>query len=640
MDVFRFGLHYWKKYIPLSLLSKLFSLLAMVCDLAIPLISAGIIDYLIDYDPLDPPEGGGILGFLFTGWLGEPQTWQLFAGLAIVFACVLGARLIFLYCKNVTFQWCGLRMECTLREETYAKLLELDGETISRYNMGELLTTMNRDTITFKELYSRILMNLFDSSVMIVLSIVILTTLDPFFLILPVVITPVILFFLIRYLTQARKLFRAIRDGYSQINLDVQENVDAVRIVRSYAAEEEEIRKFDACNDKVRELNCREVRLTAKYNSIFLTFQQIGYVGTVIIAVLLVLSGNFLLGTLTAATTYVTKIISHITQISRSCFMMQNQLVSGARLKKFLTEQSAVPDCPSAQLCSVRPHIAFHDVSLTLGEKQVLKHVDLDVPYGKKVGLMGGTGSGKSALLKLLARVFDVTVENDKHEKQYVWQNSWGFTTRSLGVCIMVHGDDRGLVLPPRVAPIQAVVLPIAAHKPGVAEKAQEVADTLKAAGLRVFLDDRDTYSAGWKFNEWEMKGVPARVEVGPRDIENGVVTVCRRDTLEKVQLPIDSVGERVAALMDEIHDGLFQKALAFRDSHIQDVTNMEELGEAVQHGFARAMWCGDDACELEVKNRFNAKTRNMPFDQTPIGDTCVVCGKKATKLIYFGKQY
>ena len=409
MDVFRFGLHYWKKYIPLSLLSKLFSLLAMVCDLAIPLISAGFIDYLIGYDPLDPPEGGGLLGFLFTGWMGAPQSWQLFANLAIVFACVLGARLIFLYCKNVTFQWCGLRMECTLREETYTKLLELDGETISRYNMGELLTTMNRDTIIFKELYSRILMNLFDSTVMIVLSIVILTTLDPFFLILPVVITPLILFFLIRYLTQARKLFRAIREGYSAINLDVQENVDAVRIVRSYAAEEEEIRKFDACNDNVRELNCREVRLTAKYNSIFLTFQQIGYVGTVIIAVLLVLSGNILLGALTAATTYVTKIISHITQISRSCFMMQNQLVSGARLKKFLTEQSAVPDCPSAQLCSVRPHIVFHDVSLTLGEKQVLKHIDLDVPYGKKVGLMGGTGSGKSALLKLLARVFDVT---------------------------------------------------------------------------------------------------------------------------------------------------------------------------------------------------------------------------------------
>ena len=238
------------------------------------------------------------------------------------------------------------------------------------------------------------------------------------------------------------------------------------------------------------------------------------------------------------------------------------------------------------------------------------------------------------------ARAFDIQFLDKDGKQKYVEETSWGVSTRLIGAIIMVHGDDRGLVLPPRVAPIQAVVLPIAAHKPGVAEKAQEVANALKAAGLRVFLDDRDTYSAGWKFIEWEMKGVPARVEVGPRDIENGVVTVCRRDTLEKIQLPIDSVGERVAALMDEIHDGLFQKALAFRDSHIQDVTNMEELGEAVQHGFARAMWCGDDACELEVKNRFNAKTRNMPFDQTPIGDTCVVCGKKATKLIYFGKQY
>ena len=238
------------------------------------------------------------------------------------------------------------------------------------------------------------------------------------------------------------------------------------------------------------------------------------------------------------------------------------------------------------------------------------------------------------------SKAFDIQFLDKDGRQKYVEETSWGVSTRLIGAIIMVHGDDRGLVLPPRVAPIQAVVLPIAAHKPGVLDKAKEVASALKAAGLRVYLDDRDTYSAGWKFNEWEMKGVPARVEVGPRDIENGVVTVCRRDTLEKIQLPLKDVGDAVKALMDEIHAGLFQKALAFRDSHIWDVTNMEELGEAVQHGFARAMWCGDPACELEVKNRFNAKTRNMPFDQTPIGDTCVCCGKKAEKLIYFGKQY
>lgn len=409
MSVFRFGLKYWKKFIPLSLLSKLFSLLAMACDLVIPLISAGMIDYIIGYDAVNPPTEHGVLGFLFAGALGEPQSWQLFCNLTLIFAGVLLTRMLFLYCKNVTFQWCGLRMECKLREETYAKLLELDGETISRYNMGELLTTMNRDTVIFKELYSRILMNIFDSTVMIALSIALLTTLDAMFLILPLVITPLILACLIRYLMQARKLFRAIREGYSAINLDVQENVDAVRIVRSYAAEEEEIAKFDVCNERVRESNCREVLLSAKYHSIFTAFQQIGYVGTVVIAVLLVLSGEIYLGALTAATTYVTKIISHITQLCHTCFRMQNQLVSGGRLQKFLTEESAVPDCPSALKASLQPHIVFHDVNLTLGEKQVLRHIDLDVPYGKKVGVMGGTGSGKSALLKLLSRIFDAT---------------------------------------------------------------------------------------------------------------------------------------------------------------------------------------------------------------------------------------
>ena len=275
--------------------------------------------------------------------------------------------------------------------------------------MGELLTTMNRDTIIFKEMYSRIFMNIFDSVVSIILSITLLATLDTYLLIIPLALTPFIVIALISYLKKARKLFAAIREGYSAINLDVQENVDAVRIVRSFAAEEEEIRKFDECNEHVRDLSCREVRLSAKFNSIFIAFQQVGYVGTVVIAVLLVLSGNIALGSLTAATTYVTKIISHTTQISRAFFMMQNQLVSGGRLKRFLTEQSAVPDCPSALVCSPKPHIEFHDVSFTLGEKQVLKHISLDVPYGKKVGLMGGTGSGKSAMLKMLSRIFDAT---------------------------------------------------------------------------------------------------------------------------------------------------------------------------------------------------------------------------------------
>ncbi len=408
MGTFRYGLKYWKKYIPLSLLSKLFSLIAIVCDIALPLISAGVIDYCIAYDPADPPAGN-LLSFLYDGRLGAPCSWQLFGNVAIIFAAVLLLRIVFLYCKNITFQWCGLRMECTLREETYAKLLTLDSETISRYNMGELLTTMNRDTIIFKEMYSRILMNLFDSLVMISFSFAVLASLDWRLLFLPVAIAPFFIVCLVRYLSQSRKLFRAIREAYSELNLTVQENIDAVRIVRSFAAEGTEMEKFDARNKKIYDLSTRQVKLTSKYNSIFMGFQQAGYVGTVAVAVLLVLSGNIALGALTAATTYVTKIISHITQISRSCFMMQNQLVSGGRLRHFLEEESAVPDAPEALLLSREPHIRLENVSLTLGDKQILKNISLDIPYGKKVGLMGGTGSGKSALLKSLSRVFDVT---------------------------------------------------------------------------------------------------------------------------------------------------------------------------------------------------------------------------------------
>lgn len=410
MSVIRFGLSYWKKYIPLFLLSQICSLAAILCDLALPLFSAGIIDYVIAYDPANPPAStGNLFSFLYTGNYGAPGTWQLFTFAAIVFCCVLLVRIILIYFKNVTFQWCGLQMENTLREDTYAKLLELDGETLSRYNMGELLTTMNRDTIIFKDMYSRITMNLFDSVCVIVISVIALTSFDYKLLFIPLAITPLFVLSLCVYLKKAHALFGRIRQGYSTLNLAVQENISAVRIVRSFAGEETELKKFDACNQRVLDLNDEQVKLTAKYNSVFTVFQQIGYVGTVVVATLLVLNGSIYLGALTAATTYVTKIISHITQISRSCFMMQNQLVSGTRLKRFLNETGNVPDYPSCLIPSRRPEIVLQDVGLILGEKQVLSHIDLKIPYGKKVGIMGGTGSGKSVLVKSLSRIYDIT---------------------------------------------------------------------------------------------------------------------------------------------------------------------------------------------------------------------------------------
>ncbi len=408
MDTFRFGMRYWKRYLPLSVLSKICSLIAMLCDISLPLLDAVIIDYILAYDPQNPADEG-FFGFLVDGRLGEPATWELFGWLALVFVCVFLCRILFLYIKNVTFQWCGLRMECDLREKTYTQLLTLDGETISRYNMGELLTTMNRDTIIFKEMYSRIFMNIFDSTCMLVFSVCMLASFDYRLLFIPVAVAPFFIVALVRYLKRAHQLFRAIRESYSRINLDVQENIDGVRIVRSFAGEDEEMKKFDECNRRIYDLSMQQVRLTSKYDSIFLLFQQIGYVGTIIVAIQLVLSMSIAPGALTASTTYVTKFISHITQISRACFQMQNQLVSGSRLKKFLTEEGAVHDTGTVLVAEPHPHIALQGVGLVFGEKQVLKNIDLDLPYGKKLGVMGGTGSGKSALLKSLSRIFDVT---------------------------------------------------------------------------------------------------------------------------------------------------------------------------------------------------------------------------------------
>ena len=239
------------------------------------------------------------------------------------------------------------------------------------------------------------------------------------------------------------------------------------------------------------------------------------------------------------------------------------------------------------------------------------------------------------------SEAFDIKFLDKDGTHKNPYQTSWGTSTRMIGAIIMTHGDQRGLCLPPYVAPVQAVVIPIAAHKGGVMEKAEEIYDKLKAAGIRVKLDDSDN-SPGWKFNEYEMKGVPVRIEIGPRDIENGVVTYARRDkTGEKFTLAIDGIENEMPALLHDIHENMYKKALDHLNSHIKVVHNTDELREAVDTGnFGLGMWCGCRECEDKIKADMQVTTRNMPFDQTPVGDKCVVCGKPAKKKIYFGRAY
>ncbi len=231
------------------------------------------------------------------------------------------------------------------------------------------------------------------------------------------------------------------------------------------------------------------------------------------------------------------------------------------------------------------------------------------------------------------SRAYDIQFLDRDGTHKYVWQSSWGVSTRLIGGLIMAHGDSRGLVLPPKVAPVQIVVIPVAAHKEGVAEKAAQVAEQLRAKGLRVELDVRDQ-SPGWKFNEWEMKGVPLRIEIGPRDIENGVATCSRRDTLEKFTLPLDRLADEAASLLEEIQTAMYNKSLAFRDAHVKYAHDMRELGEILDSKcFAKVVWDKDPACEAAFKEKYQATVRVM-LDETPFQDTCTCCGKKSDNLV------
>ena len=214
-------------------------------------------------------------------------------------------------------------------------------------------------------------------------------------------------------------------------------------------------------------------------------------------------------------------------------------------------------------------------------------------------------------------------------------------TTRLIGAIIMVHGDNDGLVLPPKVAPTQVMVIPIQMQKEGVLDKASEVKERLSKV-CRVKIDDSDK-TPGWKFSEQEMRGIPLRVELGPKDIAANQCVVVRRDTREKIQVSLDELESRIPELLETVQKEMFAKAKAHRDAHIWDAHNYEELREIAENkpGFIRGMWCGDQACEDKIKEDFAVTSRCMPFDDhEQISDVCVCCGKPAHKLVYWGKAY
>ncbi|OYT42355.1 MAG: proline--tRNA ligase [Candidatus Aenigmarchaeota archaeon ex4484_224] len=242
------------------------------------------------------------------------------------------------------------------------------------------------------------------------------------------------------------------------------------------------------------------------------------------------------------------------------------------------------------------------------------------------------------------AKVFDIQFWTKEHKREYVWQTSWGITTRLIGALVMVHGDDKGLVLPPKISPIQVVIIPIYYNeneKRKVLEKAKEIKEKLKEK-FEVELDDRDQYTPGFKFNYWELKGIPLRIEIGPKDLKEKTLVLARRDTLEKIKIKENELIEKVKELLEDVQESLFKKAKKFLEERIFEVKDCEEFKKRIENreGFVKIEWCSSLECEEKIKEEIGATCRLISFDEKPKGKKCLVCGKEAKVVAYFAKAY
>lgn len=406
MEVLKFGFRYWKKNVPMAIFVQICSFIAITCDLLLPMLSEMFIDYVIlDHEV----QSDNMFSFLLTGKYGQVHTMRLFAALAVVFMILLGIRIILVYFKNVETQKLGVRLETDLRVATFRKVMELDSETLAEFNTGELLTTCNADTVMYKELFCTMIVRIFDSIFVLSLSSYMLYRINAVLLLIPLVLIPFFLVALIRFKKKARANYMKIRACNSDMSLTVQENIEAVRLVRSFTNEAIEEEKFRESNENLKNSYINQVELSSKFEVVFSTIKQIAYISSIAITALLVIKGYILVGFLVTSSSYVLKIMDHISQINNTLFIMQQQIVSGNKMIRFLSCESKVPDSGDSKVVKKKPHIKVENGYLVMGRKTVLKDINLDIPYGKKIGIVGGTGCGKSVLLESLVRIHDLT---------------------------------------------------------------------------------------------------------------------------------------------------------------------------------------------------------------------------------------
>lgn len=408
METLKFGYKYFRKSMPLAIFAEILSFIGIGAELMMPLLSAMLIDFVIQEGEVTE-SSGGIFHFLLTGKYGAVHSFELFYSISFAILIMISLRVGFIYIRDLCQEKVGLDLETELRYASYEKLMQLDSQTISDYNSGELLQILNHDTIMFKELFCHRIPYFGDSVFMIGITLYIIATINISFLAMPLLLSPLLVRAVLNFKRKAKENFREIRQRSAEMNLTTQENIAAVRIVRSFTNEELEKEKFEKSNDNFLDARLKQIWLSSKFDLTLNSIKQLAYIATIVICALLVIKGHLTVGYILASSTYVRRIMNNITGLNNHIFNMQQQTIAGLELKKFMEKESNVRDNLEGVYHFDAPDIELKDVCLTIDGQDILKNINLSIPYGKKVGIVGETGSGKSVLLKTLVRVRDIT---------------------------------------------------------------------------------------------------------------------------------------------------------------------------------------------------------------------------------------
>ena len=392
METLRFGYRYFKKNMPVAVLAEILSFLGIFAELLLPLLSGILIDFVIQKGEVKE-DSGGVFHFLLTGRFGEPHTMGLFFAIATAFGILMLLRIVLIYIRDLIQEWIGLRLETDLRYMT----------------SGELLQILNSDTIMFKELFSHRIPYLGDAIFMLAMTLTLIAGINLSFLVIPILLMPFLVRSVLDFKRRARGNFKGIRQKSSELNLTTQENIAAVRIVRSFHNEELEKEKFRRANTDFLDARMKQIWLSSKFDLTFNTIRQIAYISTIVIGAVLVMQGRLTVGYILSSSTYVMRFMNNITNVNNHIFNMQQQTIAGLALKRFMEKESRVPEDKAATLRCDTPDIELKDVSVEMDGQEILKHINISIPYGKKLGIVGETGSGKSVLLKTLVRFSDIT---------------------------------------------------------------------------------------------------------------------------------------------------------------------------------------------------------------------------------------